>query len=56
MPSASQPCDSEGQVPKSNKKSPGRTEVDGAEPVAAADGGRDTGFSKFTVAQRGRRC
>jgi hypothetical protein len=27
-----------------------------AEPVAAADGGRDAGFSEFTVAQRGRRC
>jgi hypothetical protein len=26
-----------------------------AEPSAAADGGRDTGFSAFTVAQRGRR-
>lgn len=27
-----------------------------AEPVAAADGGRDAGFSVFTVSQRGRRC
>jgi hypothetical protein len=27
-----------------------------AEPVAAADGGRDSGFSEFTVSQRGRRC
>jgi protein-S-isoprenylcysteine O-methyltransferase Ste14 len=27
-----------------------------AEPDAAADGGRDTGFSEFTVTQRGRRC
>jgi len=27
-----------------------------AEPGAAADGGRDPGFSEFTVAQRGRRC
>jgi protein-S-isoprenylcysteine O-methyltransferase Ste14 len=27
-----------------------------AEPSAAADGGRDTGFSEFTVSQRGRRC
>jgi hypothetical protein len=25
------------------------------EPVAAADGGRDSGFSEFTVSQRGRR-
>ena len=28
----------------------------GAEPQAAADGGRDSGLSEFTVAQRGRRC
>jgi hypothetical protein len=27
-----------------------------AEPGAAADGGRDLGFSDFTVSQRGRRC
>jgi hypothetical protein len=27
-----------------------------AEQAAAADGGRDTGFSEFTVARRGRRC
>lgn len=26
-----------------------------AEPIAAADGGRESGFSEFTVAQRGRR-
>jgi hypothetical protein len=26
-----------------------------AEPVAAADGGRDIGFEEFLVAQRGRR-
>ena len=30
--------------------------VERAEPKAAADGGRDTGFSEFTVSQRGRRC
>ena len=27
-----------------------------AEPVAAADGGRDVGFSELTVSERGRRC
>jgi protein-S-isoprenylcysteine O-methyltransferase Ste14 len=27
-----------------------------AEPAAPADGGRDAGFSEFTVSQRGRRC
>jgi hypothetical protein len=27
-----------------------------AEPIAAGDGGRDAGFSEFTVSQRGRRC
>jgi protein-S-isoprenylcysteine O-methyltransferase Ste14 len=27
-----------------------------AEPNAAADGGRDAGFSEFTISQRGRRC
>jgi hypothetical protein len=27
-----------------------------AEPVAAADGGREVGFLEFTVARRGRRC
>src|SRR5262249_53743241 len=27
-----------------------------AEPVAAADGGRDRGFSEYNVSQRGRRC
>ena len=25
-------------------------------PVAQPDGGRDAGFSEFTVSQRGRRC
>jgi hypothetical protein len=29
--------------------------MDPAEPVAAADGGRDIGFEEFLVVQRGRR-
>ena len=32
-----------------------RTNAQKAEPVAAADGGRDVGFEEFHVAQRGRR-
>jgi hypothetical protein len=32
-----------------------RTERWAAEPVAAADGGRDVGFEEFLVAQRVRR-
>src|SRR5262249_26597716 len=35
---------------------PEATTAHAAEPSAAADGGRDTGFSGFTVTQRGRRC
>ena len=27
-----------------------------AEPIAAADGGRETGYSEFPGARRGRRC
>ena len=34
----------------------GPAETVASEPVAAADGGRDPGFSGFIVAQRGRRC